>query len=94
MSTEDDAWQIHYTTECKPENYEKAKAERKMCQANRCGATLKPVNTYICKNCNKELCLKHRFESEHECKYVKKKERKLNEEEKITLGPFKPIEAK
>ena len=51
---------------CDPQNY--AKVHRKArCPCPGCREKLTTINTYRCKHCALEVCLKHRFPSDHEC---------------------------
>jgi len=69
-TTGDEHWNMHFATECKPENYGKAKSDKsKTCETKGCREKLTAINTYKCKTCRRELCLKHRFEDQHECGY-------------------------
>ena len=51
---------------CDPQNY--AKVHRKArCPCPGCREKLTTVNTYRCKVCALEVCLKHRFPGDHNC---------------------------
>ena len=51
---------------CDPSNY--AKVHRKLkCPVPGCKEKLTSISTYTCKNCSSDVCLKHRFPSDHDC---------------------------
>lgn len=51
---------------CDPQNY--AKVHKKpRCPCPGCREKLTSINTYRCKVCGLEVCLKHRFPSDHTC---------------------------
>ena len=42
----------------------------KKCMAEKCYAKLTTLNSVTCQQCLKEVCLKHRFEDDHQCTHV------------------------
>jgi len=60
------AWERHQREGCDTANY--AKVHKKpRCPASGCKEKLNSVNTYRCKDCGIEVCLKHRFPNDHGC---------------------------
>eukprot|EP00873_Tetraselmis_striata_P002160 jgi/Tetstr1/422424/TSEL_013262.t1 len=60
------AWERHQREGCDTANY--AKVHKKpRCPAPSCKEKLNSVNTYRCKDCGIEVCLKHRFPADHGC---------------------------
>uniref|UniRef100_A0A0G4I3N0 AN1-type domain-containing protein n=1 Tax=Chromera velia CCMP2878 TaxID=1169474 RepID=A0A0G4I3N0_9ALVE len=58
----------HSQTTCKPHLYSARDAARKqVCPVPRCREKLTVVNSYVCKKCRTKVCVKHRFESDHDC---------------------------
>ena len=54
-------------TDCDPANY--AKVHRKpRCPVPGCKEKMTAANTYRCKDCRVDVCLKHRFAKDHRCK--------------------------
>lgn len=51
---------------CDPSNYAKVNKKRK-CPVPDCKEKLTSVNTYTCKHCSKDVCLKHRLATDHQC---------------------------
>lgn len=52
---------------CDPSNYDKVHRKAK-CPVAGCRERLSTINTYRCKDCKANVCLKHRFPSDHHCK--------------------------
>ncbi len=53
-------------TDCDPANY--ARVHRKpRCPVLGCKEKLTATNTYRCKECRVDVCLKHRFGKDHRC---------------------------
>ena len=53
-------------TDCDPANY--ARVHRKpRCPVPGCKEKLTATNTYRCKECRVDVCLKHRFGKDHRC---------------------------
>jgi AN1-like Zinc finger len=44
--------------------------QAKKCMADKCYAKLSTVNSVTCQQCLKEVCLKHRFEDDHQCTHI------------------------
>lgn len=66
--SEEEAWNRHVLTGCKGSNLQKGSPEKgNVCAAKGCKTKLTSVNEYQCKKCSKKVCLKHRFEEDHEC---------------------------
>lgn len=60
-------WDQHVRTNCDPSNY--AKVQRKpRCPVRGCKESLTFSNKMVCKDCKQEVCLKHRFGPDHDCK--------------------------
>ena len=56
----------HTVTDCDPSNY--ARVHRKpRCPVLGCKEKLTAANTYCCKDCRLDVCLKHRFAKDHRC---------------------------
>lgn len=52
--------------DCDPSNY--ARVHRKLkCPVPGCKEKLTSINTYSCRSCSTDVCLKHRFPSDHAC---------------------------
>lgn len=69
LSAADDpnvVFQRHTQRDCDPNNYAKVH-ERPRCPAQGCREKLGAVNTYTCKECGIQVCLKHRFTESHQC---------------------------
>lgn len=56
----------HTRQGCDPSNYAKVH-QRPRCPAHGCREKLGAINTYTCKECSKQVCLKHRFAQDHQC---------------------------
>lgn len=56
----------HQQQGCDPANYAKVH-QRPKCPAKGCREKLGAINTYKCKECGKQVCLKHRFPEAHQC---------------------------
>ena len=56
----------HTQTECDPTNYAKVH-QRPRCPVKGCREKLGAINTYTCKECSTQVCLKHRFPEDHQC---------------------------
>jgi len=68
QSSETEVWNKHNTMECRlRKNLKKNGENQQFCAAKACKTKLTSVNIFKCKNCGKEVCLKHRFEEDHEC---------------------------
>lgn len=53
--------------DCDPDNYAKVH-KKKRCPVEGCKEKLNSTNTFACKSCHSEVCLKHRFPTDHQCK--------------------------
>ncbi|KAH9187616.1 hypothetical protein AeNC1_010412 [Aphanomyces euteiches] len=58
----------HTRTNCNPDQYNEKKKAKARCEAESCREILTASNTMQCQTCRKKVCLKHRFESDHQCK--------------------------
>ena len=70
LSADDDpneAFERHQQQGCDPSNYAKVH-DRPRCPAKGCKEKLGAINTYTCKECTVQVCLKHRFPEAHQCK--------------------------
>ncbi|KAM3128727.1 hypothetical protein pb186bvf_019139 [Paramecium bursaria] len=56
-------WEEHLYSKCTQQQKEKKK-----CAKPKCNQILTELNKNECKNCQKVLCLKHRFPEDHDCK--------------------------
>lgn len=75
--TGDEMLSIHEATECDKSQYEKNKQEKNtFCAKPRCNERIGKLNTYECKQCSQKLCLKHRFEDNHNCKEIQQQNRR------------------
>lgn len=52
---------------CDPANYDRAK-NKPRCPVARCKAKLTEATTYTCNECGTQVCMAHRFGSDHGCK--------------------------
>ena len=43
-------------------DYQKNAKKVETCQGKKCNSKLTSLNKYTCKNCRKDLCLKHRLQ--------------------------------
>lgn len=66
------AFEHHQRTGCDPQNYDRVHKKRK-CPVANCKEKLTTVNTYQCKDCGTEICLKHRLPDDHNCQERKRK---------------------
>ncbi|RHY35214.1 hypothetical protein DYB32_000283 [Aphanomyces invadans] len=53
---------------CNPDQYNEKKRAKVRCGAEGCRDVLTASNTVQCTTCRKKVCLRHRFESDHQCK--------------------------
>lgn len=61
------AFEAHVSSSaCDPSNYARVK-QRPRCPAPNCREKLTSTNTYKCKDCCIDVCLKHRFPADHKC---------------------------
>ena len=58
-------WARHERTECDPS---KRSAKKPRCPAPKCREKLVFSNSTTCSKCQKRVCLKHRFETDHDCR--------------------------
>ena len=61
-----EVFERHTQTDCDPTNYAKVH-QRPKCPAKGCREKLGAINTYTCKECSTQVCLKHRFPEAHQC---------------------------
>jgi predicted nucleic acid binding AN1-type Zn finger protein/uncharacterized C2H2 Zn-finger protein len=72
----DEVWTQHARSkDCTSEKYhqikaEKAKKKKNRCASKKCKEILVPSNQFHCGLCNQRVCLKHRFENDHDCQEV------------------------
>lgn len=64
-------WERHVQTNCDPSNYTKA-TKKPRCIVQGCKETLTFSNKVRCKDCGREVCLKHRFGADHNCQELRK----------------------
>jgi hypothetical protein len=62
-----EAWEKHARTNCDPGKYDKKKVKVR-CDAENCREILNSSNTVKCSSCHKNVCLRHRFKDDHQCK--------------------------
>ncbi|KAK9825943.1 hypothetical protein WJX74_000557 [Apatococcus lobatus] len=62
----DAAFDRHTRSGCNPANY-KAVHNKRKCPVPRCQEKLNTTNIYRCKQCQVEVCLKHRLPADHKC---------------------------
>ena len=70
LTSDDDpnaVFERHTQTDCDPNNYAKVH-QRPKCPASGCKEKLGAINTYTCKECGTQVCMKHRFPESHQCK--------------------------
>eukprot|EP00884_Botryococcus_braunii_P010364 jgi/Botrbrau1/19329/Bobra.0073s0060.2 len=60
------AFEAHTREACDPSNYDRVHRKAK-CPVPGCKEKLSSINTYKCKDCKANVCLKHRFPSDHQC---------------------------
>eukprot|EP00249_Psilotum_nudum_P013416 c24319_g1_i1 orf=272-1222(-) len=60
-------WEEHVRTDCNPQNYEKV-SKKPRCPVPGCREQLTFSNKVVCRDCKQEVCLKHRFGQDHQCK--------------------------
>ncbi|CAI5702163.1 hypothetical protein KXD40_000525 [Peronospora effusa] len=80
-------WEQHVRIgQCTPEKLkqQQLKQSKKRCAAEGCREVLHPSNQFHCSNCNQDVCLKHRFETDHTC------ENKQQAQRQQWLGELKP----
>ncbi|DAZ97894.1 TPA: hypothetical protein N0F65_012157 [Lagenidium giganteum] len=76
-----EVWEAHArSNQCTNERLQAMRAAKKKkkkarCAADRCREVLLSSNTYHCTACNQDVCLKHRFEDDHNCQEVRKNRR-------------------
>ncbi|KAF0690449.1 Aste57867_18181 [Aphanomyces stellatus] len=61
----------HTRTNCNPDKYNEKKKAKARCEAENCREVLTASNTVQCNACRKKVCLKHRFESDHQCERLR-----------------------
>lgn len=69
LNATDDPYAVfdrHTQTDCDPTNYAKVH-QRPRCPVKGCREKLGAINTYTCKECSSQVCLKHRFPDDHQC---------------------------
>lgn len=79
LSAADDpntVFERHTRQGCDPSNYAKVH-QRPRCPAQGCREKLGAINTYTCKECGKQVCLKHRFAQDHQCPGRSGEQRKI-----------------
>ncbi|OQR90874.1 hypothetical protein THRCLA_09176 [Thraustotheca clavata] len=60
-------WENHARNDCKPEKYQENKKAKVRCAAETCREILTASNSVVCSTCHKKVCLRHRFETDHQC---------------------------
>ncbi|EAR99365.2 AN1-type zinc finger protein (macronuclear) [Tetrahymena thermophila SB210] len=73
--TETEALDIHQATDCDQKNRDKILKEKEkiFCESGKkCKQALTDLNTFVCKLCDRQLCLKHRIPEEHVCQRIKR----------------------
>ena len=63
------AFERHQREGCDTQNYARVHKKR-TCPVDKCREKLTSVNSYTCKDCGTEICLKHRLPSDHKCKEI------------------------
>eukprot|EP00347_Sterkiella_histriomuscorum_P014014 403362491 len=62
------AWAAHSSSgDCKPKANGQAQPVKK-CMATKCYTKLNDINSITCTNCQKQVCLSHRYPDDHQCK--------------------------
>lgn len=51
------------------------KKKKKRCAADKCREVLVTSNTFHCQRCRQEVCMRHRFETDHDCEAVRQSQR-------------------
>ncbi|KAL2651920.1 hypothetical protein R1flu_020048 [Riccia fluitans] len=64
-------WDRHVRSNCDPSNYTKA-TQKPRCPVQGCKELLTFSNKVRCKDCGREVCLKHRFGADHKCQELRK----------------------
>ncbi|KAL3699956.1 hypothetical protein R1sor_017978 [Riccia sorocarpa] len=64
-------WDRHVRSDCDPSNYTKA-TQKPKCPVQGCKELLTFSNKVRCKDCGREVCLKHRFGPDHKCQELRK----------------------
>ncbi|CAM6099747.1 unnamed protein product [Calypogeia fissa] len=64
-------WERHVQTNCDPSNYTKV-TKKPRCIVPGCKEILTFSNKVRCKDCGREVCLKHRFGADHNCQELRK----------------------
>ena len=64
-------WESHSISGgCKPKPQGASQHVAKKCMASKCYVKLNTINQVTCTKCLKEVCLKHRFEDDHQCTQI------------------------
>jgi len=71
--SEEQVWAKHQARECgQINNHQRNSSPSKIvCASRGCNTKLTDVNKYECKKCRQQVCLKHRFEEDHDCPKTK-----------------------
>ncbi|KAH7472526.1 hypothetical protein PRNP1_012502 [Phytophthora ramorum] len=82
-------WEQHVRVgQCTREKFQQQqkqkKPKKKRCAAQGCRDVLLTSNQFHCRQCGQDVCLKHRFEADHDC------ESKRQAQRQQWLGGFKP----
>ncbi|TNV87394.1 hypothetical protein FGO68_gene889 [Halteria grandinella] len=66
-----EAWNRHSLDgTCAPKLHAGGKQVMRKCMAEKCYVRLNSINSVSCAKCLKEVCLKHRFEDDHQCTHI------------------------
>ncbi|GBG83677.1 hypothetical protein CBR_g37478 [Chara braunii] len=61
-------WERHVQDGCDPSNYERLTQKKAKCPVPGCKEVMTFSNKVTCKECHVEVCLKHRFGPDHNCR--------------------------
>ncbi|CEM04661.1 unnamed protein product [Vitrella brassicaformis CCMP3155] len=65
----DVTFERHTRTSCRPDLYETRRAQQKAtCPVKGCKAKLTAVNSFVCPRCKQKVCMKHRWQEDHDCR--------------------------
>lgn len=63
------AFELHQRNGCDPRNYDRVH-KKKRCPVENCREKLTTINTFTCKQCGTDVCLKHRLPADHKCQEI------------------------
>lgn len=75
MDDPNEAWNRHSLLGTCVPKLQAGKQAMKKCMAEKCFVKLTAINSVSCAKCLKEVCVKHRFDDDHQCTHIIRNEK-------------------